>query len=258
MKHLKEYIDVLVKEEFSMQQFRNIVRDTSNTKEILDYANSELEYINKGQARQVFALPNGERVLKIAYQSNRVTESDLGIRQNSKEVEISLYGDEGNRGSVTTVYEYDPQYKWIISERVRPIDPNSDEFSQETGVPEDIYYHGLERLYDDAGIDTGEQLIDSYMDTIPPQIEELRNNEVNASRLGYNRESIINARRRLESSIETYEELKNDKKAMKFLTNVIRLIKKHNLLIPDVARIEHWGKAKDGKIKLYDYGAEGE
>lgn len=262
MRLLKEYIRLLVLEAFSMEEFKGVVANSSNISEILEYADKNLERINQGQARKVYGLPGGDRVIKIAYQSERVTESDLGIRQNRKEVEVSAA--EASRGIVTRVFEHDPEYRWVISERVDPIDEYTEDFYNETGIPEHFFYHGLEAVTTNGTIPsgtTGINVVDAYISTTNTELNELAAEYRNASqnpRSGLNAEGIKKRYSELRDSIRTYEDLKENEQAMEFLTNAIRLISNYDLLVPDVARVEHWGKAGDGRIKLYDYGAERE
>lgn len=209
---------------------------------ILSYAESELEYINKGNARQVFGMPDGKSVLKIAYQSDRVKESDLGIKQNEKEVEISER--ESDNPLLARVLDWDEYgYKWIISERVTPIDPNSDAFSEATGIPEDVFYEliGVYEKHRSEPDMNSEKLFKLF---IEDKLTEMREKKT------FEEKRPINA---MIMEVETYSENANMVDTFDYL---IDFINRNNLLAADIARIEHWGFDDSGQLKLYDYGAE--
>jgi len=223
---------------------------------ILSYANEELNYASEGSGRKVYILSEKE-VLKIAY-------TNTGIAQNKKEVEISE--KESNNPLLAKVLDWDRDgYKWIISERVTPINPNSDAFSEATGIPEDLFVEGLKEVEKDSQINTGEKLIDAYMKSLRTEIDSFikREHEIRSNpSSGLDANMLAQARSTREDILEQYESIDLNsevyQKVVAFLTNVIKLIRQHNLLIGDVARIEHWGKSlnDDNELKLYDYGAE--
>lgn len=212
-----------------------------NVTDILSYAENELEYINKGNARQVFGMPDGKTVLKIAYQSDRAKESDLGIKQNKKEVEISER--ESDNPLLARVLDWDEDGKWIISERVTPIDPNSDAFSEATGIPEDVFYEliGVYEKHRSEPDMNSEKLFKLF---IEDKLTEMREKKT------FEEKRPINAMIR---EVETYSENANMVDTFDYL---IDFINRNNLLAADIARIEHWGFDDSGQLKLYDYGAE--
>lgn len=211
--------------------------------DILKYAEKELEYINRGNARQVFAMPDGESVLKIAYQSDRVKESDLGIKQNKKEVEISE--KESDNPLLAKVLDYDIDgYKWIISERVTPIDANSDAFSEATGIPEDVFYELIGVFDMHRRSDSNINAKTLFRLFIADKLKEMREKKT------FEEKRPINIMIR---EVETYSNNQNIVDTFDYLMD---FISRNNLLAADIGRIEHWGFSRDDQLKLYDYGAE--
>ncbi len=231
------------------------VAQQKNAVNILKYAEENLKKINHGNARQVFLLPDEKSVLKIAYQSNRVKESDLGIQQNKKEVEVSQ--KEGNNSLLAKVLDWDKNgYKWIVTERVTPIDPNSNEFSKITGIPEDFFYVALEVLESHSSIKDSKELIEVFIADYKNRLEEINKLQTEYRRKNDKlNDSLRGEKINVEQAIELLEEIKKESKITAFLDQIINFIHQNEgILIPDIARIEHWGLDGSGKIKLYDYG----
>ena len=231
------------------------VLQQKNAVNILKYAEENLEYINSGNARQVFLLPDKKSVLKIAYQSNRVKESDLGIQQNKNEVDVSR--KEGNNPLLTKVLNWDENgYKWIVTEYVTPIDPNSDKFSKVTGIPEDFFYIALEALESNSSIEDSKELIEVFIEDYKNRLVEIDKLQTEYWRKNDNLDdSLRDEKDNVEQAIELLEEMKKESKITTFLDQIIDFIHRNKgILIPDIARIEHWGLDASDKIKLYDYG----
>jgi hypothetical protein len=108
---------------FNLAEFKKIL----NQQSLLDYAFKHLKSIGSGSSRFVFALTS-TKVLKIADPGWK--QGEPGIAQNKTEVDI--YTDPKIKPIVTKIFDFDPEYKWIISEAVRPISTRI-EFAQLTG-----------------------------------------------------------------------------------------------------------------------------
>jgi hypothetical protein len=86
---------------------------------MLEYASERLESVGRGSSRATFIL-TPQKVLKIAGQfSDRVVGSDAGMAQN--ETEVSIFTDPKCKPVVAKIFDSDPEYRWLISELVRPI-----------------------------------------------------------------------------------------------------------------------------------------
>lgn len=86
-----------------------------------------LRFLGDGSARTVFAL-DSRKALKMA-------KNAKGIAQNQTELETATDSPEG---LIAKVLQYDPQFKWLVSELVKPItDPA--EFKQLTGAEWNVF-----------------------------------------------------------------------------------------------------------------------
>ena len=108
---------------FDLNAFKQL--KTANFKKLLQYADDSLQAIGEGSARKVYAL-SGQKVLKVA-------TGVRGVGQN--EAEVSVYTNPSTQSIVTKIYDYDPNYRWIISEIVRPfVDDETDEINDMLGI----------------------------------------------------------------------------------------------------------------------------
>jgi LysM repeat protein len=113
---IKEYIDLIVEKIYSVDkknQFKlNDLKSLNNLRDIQDYTRNKLKKLGEGTAREVYLLNTG-KVLKIALDR-------YDTEQNEGEVFASArFGD-----LVPSVYEWDPNYNWIITELVKPLENN--------------------------------------------------------------------------------------------------------------------------------------
>ena len=96
----------------------------------IDYVKNQvkLRFLGQGSSRTVFVI-DSKRVLKMAM-------NDKGIAQNKAELDIAM--DPVSSGIVSRIFQYDPGFKWVISELVRPLS-NEEEFKRLTGIPWSIF-----------------------------------------------------------------------------------------------------------------------
>jgi hypothetical protein len=108
----------------------------------LEYCRTQnLPYLGQGSSRIVFALPNTKYVLKLARNSR-------GIAQN--EAEVDLFTDPKTKLIVAQIYDFDSEFKWLISETVKPFRHGSsdNEFEDLTNMKFDDFYN-IEYIKDD-------------------------------------------------------------------------------------------------------------
>lgn len=107
---LKEYVGLMLEKirskDFNLALFKHLTEPV----DIFGYAQSRLEEMGRGSARIVFALTS-HRILKIA-------KNNKGLGQN--EAEVNVYTNPKTKSIVSKIYDYDPDYLWIISELVKP------------------------------------------------------------------------------------------------------------------------------------------
>lgn len=106
---------------------RNQASESFRTKlgKLIDYADSHLQFVGAGSSRNVYTL-SSRKVLKIA-------TSDKGLGQN--EAEVDVFTNPKSKPIVTRIYDYDPNYFWIISELIRPFENDkTDEINDMLGL----------------------------------------------------------------------------------------------------------------------------
>ena len=130
---LREYVNLLVEkirtkkgqkglmgEKFNLNKFKTF----DNIHVMLEYAKKFLGILGTGSSRQAFTL-SSKYVLKIAL-------NDKGLSQN--EAELDVFTNPTSKKVVAKIFGTDPEYRWLISEGVKPLSDES-EFENLTGVP---------------------------------------------------------------------------------------------------------------------------
>lgn len=124
---------------FSIDRMRSI----EDRAELRDYVSMRLELIASGSSRDVYLL-SSRKVLKLAITNAEVggkhdDRYDMrGIAQN--EAEVDAYTNAHVKPILAKIYEFHPQYHWLISELVRPL-KNEEEFKRLAGISSyDVYY----------------------------------------------------------------------------------------------------------------------
>lgn len=227
---LKETLDMLVMEvlgKFDFNFFKKLAANNirpRNKEEEEDFAwtqkaHPEIAYAKKmlpemgqGSSRVVYALSGG-KVLKIAL-------NNPGVAQNRAEVDVSTHGK--NIPLVAKVYDASPDYKWIVSELVKPFRDRSSEMQAMLGISRDLSPVSFAKIIEKAAKNNPDGL-ESILDLRNPYMAELWNH------------------------------IKQNPKAMKFLEDVAAAAKIGNLH-PEELVMEHFGLTVDGQIKILDYG----
>lgn len=113
----------MMRPQFKLNEFKKL----QTLDEMLTYAHKNLEKLGFGSSRSVFRL-TGTRVLKMA---NSMTK---GTAQNKAELDV--FTNPVTAPIITKIYDYDPKYRWLVSEVVKPFShQNQDEFQALTGIP---------------------------------------------------------------------------------------------------------------------------
>jgi len=258
---LKEYIEELVNEVlrgFNFNKFRAISgtnhrEDDYHVKKELErpekflskskeqeYAEQFLPFLGKGSSRVTFAFSGG-KVLKIA-------TNQAGYGQNKAEVQVWTFTQSS---IVTEVYDHSPDYKWIISEIVKPF-PIFDFFNS-LG----INYHqwqfmaGLYKLrsFEDFKTQINEKIL-YYNESIVylnKQLEDPR--KLFPYEIARNKETIEEH----QVEIEDLQNIFSNEKFLSFMENLINLVNGQKLEWGDIVP-KHFGRTVKGEIKLLDYG----
>lgn len=214
-------------EGFDFEQFKQLAKSSTHPDTIekqkdyawkgithpeIDYAKKNLQYLNAGSSRAVFALDDN-RVLKIA-------KNQFGLEQNQNEVEIWNTLKNGSK-VLTAIYDYDKEnYKWVVHERVKMF--SAEEFENLTKISTDIFVFVISYFVDGDGIEDIKWYINNPNSYPEPFIRKL-------------------------------EKLVSNPSAIKFVEDMARIVRMFGLEQGDIVW-SHFGLAKDGHIKLYDYG----
>lgn len=166
-----------------------------------------LRFLGQGSSRIVFAI-DSRKALKMALNAK-------GIAQNQAELDTAT---DSHNGLVAKILQYDPEFKWVVSELVRPID-NEAEFKQLTGVPWTVF---------------------AYLLTFSPT--EWKSHVSNTIRYIGSFEKV---------DVTPEEVLKSPFLNMA-MTSLASL--KKPLLEADLMKLDHWGKTPDQRVVLLDYG----
>lgn len=140
---LREYVEVMVEKirtqknsnirfgpKFDLKQFKSL----EHVKHLNLYAETYLEKIGRGSSRAAYVF-SSRYVLKIAV-------NNKGIAQN--EAEVDAYTNPQSKPVIAKIYDFDPDYKWLMSELVRPLD-NETEFEKFTGIDFEVF---MGQVYD--------------------------------------------------------------------------------------------------------------
>jgi hypothetical protein len=92
-------------------------------RQALAYADAFLERLGAGSSRVAYTLTSN-KVLKVAH-------NEKGLAQNK--AELNIYTDPATKSIVAKIYDYEPDYVWLVSEPVREI-KNEQEFKKLTNV----------------------------------------------------------------------------------------------------------------------------
>lgn len=226
MKNLKEMVDYQVslalceaKSGFDMRVFKTL--ETSY--DMTDYARQhKLQRLGQGSSRIAFLI-NNRFVLKIAHDKQR------GPAQN--EVEVSVYTNPTTQPVVAKIYDFDPSYRWIVSEAVRELRRNS-EFEPLTGIDFNLFCNALNEIDLQSDLEYENEKIQDYS---PGTFD-----------YNYHKDQI--------EHIEQIMKATNDP----FVVSVKALIDQNQLETTDIGIINHWGKTADGRVVLLDYGFDAE
>lgn len=214
MELIKEAIeDQLVERKFDPDILSKI--NFPNQSAMTDYVfyKMKLRSLGGGSSRIAFLI-DSKRVLKVA-------TNEAGFAQNKAEVEA--YNNPEARLIVTKIFRFDPNYKWLLAELVRPLSRH-EEFEKLTGVPWAIFVDLVSARR--GGFQDRINVIRRYVAAQLPVYSQ------------YTPESL--------------EELLSSP----FVQNVIKgLSSLQSKLMPgDLKRIEHWGKTPNQRVVLLDYG----
>ncbi len=140
---------------FNLAEFKNL----ESAKDKLDYANKHLKRIGVGSSRAVFEY-SSSKVLKVANHFRGSGTQEAGIAQNK--AEIDAYTNPKLKPVTTKIFDYDPNFHWIISEAVRGLVSQS-EFKKYSGINSSLLLDYLQEL------ENGETSVDEIFEDAKDQ-----------------------------------------------------------------------------------------
>lgn len=186
-----------------------------------------LEAFKPGSSRTVFKVSD-RLVLKMA---NLEDGGAKGETQNRTEQQAyaSFGGDV-----LTTVYAYHPKFWWIFAERVDEF-RFTNEFQAVTGIDFQTFGNVV-------------MLLAKNKYDLNRTAQDAREEALGAKREFERDKSAINLKKkdRLEARVKLIES--------PLMASLVKVMKGVRLLPKDVSTVGHWGKTKDGRAVLLDYG----
>jgi hypothetical protein len=138
---------------FVLSEFKSL----DDPDEFLDYATDRLHHLGSGSSRSVFSL-SSSKVLKIA----RERQSDYGAGMGQNKAEVDVYNGLKTKSVCAKVFDSDSEYRWIISENVRPLESNEEFFSLNGIELPDVFFIARHLEYENTVDDTYEALEEWY------------------------------------------------------------------------------------------------
>lgn len=212
-------------ENFDFEEFKQIAKGSQYP----DTPEKQKDYVWSGRShpeidyakKHLQYLDAGSARTVFALDANsvlKIARNDLGLEQNQMEVDIWKSLKNGSK-ALTAIYDYDQEnYKWVIHERVKML--SDIDFESLTGIHPRIFNFVVESFLENG--DDSE--IQKYLE-FPKNL----------------------------TTAEMLKKFLTNSNAIKFVKDVVKIIKIFGLNPGDIID-KHFGLAKDGHIKLYDYG----
>lgn len=218
---IEEQIDLALQESLKGTFSLNAFKTLKSLDEIHEYVkNSKLQFLGEGLGRQVYLL-SSSKVLKLA-------GNEIGVMQNRDEVEG--FKKFGGTGAVASVYDADPEYKWVIMEIAKAFQSEG-QLKAETG--------GLD---DDFLIAFAYELKLKRFPTSSFRLV-MQNLKSTWQKMSQTHPVFVHRLKKLAGV---------NSKGIELLQKLYLLLTKYNVV--DIARFDHWGVAADGRVVCVDYG----
>jgi hypothetical protein len=197
---------------FNLDEFKNLRSEN----EMDGYARDRLRMLGRGSSRACYAL-TGSKVLKIAAKFRGIESGGAGIAQNRSEVDI--YTNPKIKPICTKIFDYDPEFRWVISETVRPLSSNS-EFKSMMGLDIHNFTYLAQLVLEDGT--SPKYAYDQFVDEFHLNSDDPITDK--------------------------------DKEACRHVIEILSNLADTDLQYEDLTVIGHWGKSASGNIVLLDYG----
>lgn len=151
---LRECIELMMERITDPNFSMNDLKKLKSVPSVIDYANSHLRFIGEGSARSVYLL-SSRFVLKAA-------RNHAGLGQN--EAEIDVFTNPKTKPIIAKIASFDPHYKWLVSELVRPLDEAG--FYQLTSVRFESFIEEIDKALDNDDNTSKNKMVTATVDTI--------------------------------------------------------------------------------------------
>lgn len=215
----------------------------------LEYAKSNLPALGQGSSRAVFALSSG-KALKIAI-------NPAGFAQNEEEVRIY---NTSRSDFVTSVFDFAPDYKWIVSEIVNPL--GRDKFTQIYGFQDDFSFSPndfFNCLTADVPLIAYRDLLRNEINDINSRVEywekehALSIEQDETQDIVFSQQELSTAQERAQMQIPYYQKMLQNKPLIALLAGLTGLVKVQKLSVGEFNE-NHLGINLQGQVKMLDYG----
>lgn len=216
------------------------------------YAEDHLNQLGYGSGRKAFELPNG-MVLKVAYSTNEYRLNDFkGIAQNEEEIKLTI-SNVFPEGTLAKIEEWGPNKSWITMEKIIPF-RSEDQFKEETGIVYDIFRTYLNYYQEHKPKQEPIKFInDLIKKEIEEEIEEEKKYIIKKIKdIPEQKEKLIELNEYKLKRMNELDALEQNSEKRNFLLRMFSLLERG--ADPRDLKYNHFGKAKDGQIKLFDYG----
>jgi len=194
----------------------------------------------------VFVLPNRPSFTGVGTDATDYAwflwdKNSKGIGQNKGEV--SVYTNPKSKNIVSTIYDYDQDYRWLISELARPV-KSPQEFEEIAGISWNNFSSMIKSYKD------WQNIIKDQDDEYNAALTKMQN-RVKALPQGTKPPPI------LQKKINRILGLKKELAAVAknpILLGALTLIIEVGVMPGDVEEWDHWAKTADGRLILIDYG----
>lgn len=132
-KLLREAIRLTIAERAPPKNFDlRVFKGLDSAEAMHEYAGKHLVKLGSGSSRTVY-LFSSRFVLKVANVKVRSYDMPVAAGMAQNRAEVDVYTNPATKNIVAKVYDFDPEFRWLVSELVRPIE-SKQEFEALTGT----------------------------------------------------------------------------------------------------------------------------
>lgn len=225
--YINEYVKKVITENFLGKEAINELKNSQDVYHVYDILDKyNITKLGEGSSRSVYRISK-DRVLKVAG-GNRA-DINIGLAQNEAEVQ-AYTNPKTDKDIVPRIYDYHPEYFWLISEQVMPYESPVD-FETDVGLSSSFMKQFLTKL-----------ALKGYNEGMEELKEEYEQEKLNPGRL------------RSRVFVKNYESAFFGK-GKDFFNKMVQLMLSNELSPGDIS-YSQFGKTTNGKVVLFDTGLD--